>query len=168
MVRLSKTARQQRIIDLLVNEVIGSQAELAQRLADEGVEVAQPTLSKDLLEVGAVRIRRADGQQAYAVPGEGGDRSLTSGERGRLSGKLARLCQELLVSAQSVGNQVILRTPPGAAQYLASTIDRAELPEVLGTIAGDDTILLVGRDPAAGPALVEWFAGHLRTDVAER
>ena len=68
-----------------------------------------------------------------------------------MSHRLARLCQELLVSARSVGNQVVLRTPPGAAQFLASAIDRSDAEDILGTIAGDDTILVITTDPAGGP-----------------
>jgi transcriptional regulator of arginine metabolism len=69
--------------------------------------------------------------------------------------RLARLLGELLVSAEASGNVVVLRTPSGAANFLASAVDRARLPEVLGTVAGDDTILVVSRDPAGGRALVQ-------------
>ncbi len=71
--------------------------------------------------------------------------------------RLARLCSELLVSAESSANMVVLRTPPGAAQFLASAFDRAELGDVLGTIAGDDTVLVISRDPGGGEELARRF-----------
>jgi transcriptional regulator of arginine metabolism len=80
--------------------------------------------------------------------------------------RLSKLCSELLVSAEGSANLVLLRTPPGAAQFLASAIDKAELgPDnpVLGTIAGDDTVLVIGRDPAGGHTLAHRF-----TALAER
>ena len=71
--------------------------------------------------------------------------------------RLARLCNELLVSAEATANLVVLRTPPGAAQFLASAFDKSALPDVLGTIAGDDTVLVIGRDPLGGDALARRF-----------
>ena len=131
-----------------------SQPELARLLAEDGFAVTQTTLSRDLDELGAVRIRDGSGELAYAVPGEGGDRTpRTGGGDGDLDMRLARLAAECLVSADSSDNLVVLRTPPGAAQFLASAIDRAGLPEILGTIAGDDTVLLICRERGAGALL---------------
>ena len=111
--------------------------------------VTQATLSRDLVELDAVKVRAASGALVYAVPGEGGDRRPAApGETAAARHRLARLCGELLVSAEASANLVVLRTPPGAAQFLASAIDKAELRDVLGTIAGDDTVLVIGRDPA--------------------
>jgi transcriptional regulator of arginine metabolism len=92
------------------------------------------------------------------VPGEGGDRTV-SAPRESSAGRdrLARLCGELLVSAEASANLVVLRTPPGAAQFLASAFDKADLGDVLGTIAGDDTVLVIGRDPRGGEALARRF-----------
>jgi transcriptional regulator of arginine metabolism len=92
------------------------------------------------------------------VPAEGGDRTPRSAaESPAAEHRLARLCTELLVSAEASANLVVLRTPPGAAQFLASAVDRAELASVLGTIAGDDTVLVISRDPAGAPAVADRF-----------
>jgi transcriptional regulator of arginine metabolism len=148
MVPLTKGARQQTIVDLLARHQVRSQTELADLLASAGVAVTQATLSRDLVELDAVTIRTASGALVYAVPAEGGDRTPRMASESSASGaRLARLAGELLVSADSCGNLVVLRTPPGAAQLLASAVDKTELPDVLGTIAGDDTVLVIGRNP---------------------
>jgi transcriptional regulator of arginine metabolism len=154
----TRTARHRRIVDLLTRTGVRSQAQLAELLADDGFAVTQATLSRDLDELGAVKIRDAEGALIYAVPAEGGDRTPrpAAGES-VYSGRLARLCQELLVSAEASANLVVTRTPPGAAQFFASAIDHADLQSVLGTIAGDDTVLLITRDPTGGADL----AAHL-------
>jgi transcriptional regulator of arginine metabolism len=91
------------------------------------------------------------------VPGEGGDRTPHPAENAEhLAARLARLCAELLVTAESSDNLVVLRTPPGAAQFLASAIDHSVLPSVLGTIAGDDTVLVISRE-SDGEALARRF-----------
>jgi transcriptional regulator of arginine metabolism len=145
---LTKSARQQRIVELLEGTPIRSQTELADRLAAGGVTVTQATLSRDLLDLDAVKIRTPDGALVYAVPAEGGDRTPVMARRSSPSGtRLARLAGELIVSADFSGNLVVLRTPPGAAQYLASALDKAELEGVLGTIGGDDTVLVIGTAP---------------------
>ncbi len=144
---LTKAARHARIRQLLVGNAIGSQLELVQALASAGVQVTQATLSRDLIELRAQKVRTPAGPSVYAVPGEGADRSLQLGEHTEsLSTRLARLCEELLLSAEPSNNLVVLRTPPGAAQYLASAIDHSVLPGVLGTIAGDDTVLVIARE----------------------
>ena len=147
------TARRARIAELLGRTAVRSQTELADLLAAAGVVVTQATLSRDLVELGAVKVRSPQGL-VYAVPAEGGDRTPRPavGEQA-LSARLARLCEDLLVTAEASGNLVVVRTPPGAAQFLASAVDRAVLPDVLGCIAGDDTVLLVARDPAGGGAV---------------
>lgn len=149
---LTKTARQSRIIELLGRNAVHSQSELAKLLADAGVDVTQATLSRDLVDIGAVKLRAEDGSLIYAVPGEGGERirRARTGAAETFAGRLARLAQELLVSAEASANLVIVRTPPGAAQFLASAIDHADWPAVLGTVAGDDTVLVISRDPAGG------------------
>ena len=154
----TKRARHQRIIDLVTHHAVRSQTELAQLLVEHGVHVTQATLSRDLVELDAVKVRGPDGALVYAVPGEGGDRSPSAPRESAASlDRLARLCGELLVSAEASANLVVLRTPPGAAQFLASACDRAEIADVLGTIAGDDTVLLIGRDPTGGEALARRF-----------
>lgn len=129
----TRAGRQARIIALLSTQSVRSQSELAALLAAEGIDTTQATLSRDLDELGAVKLRAADG----------GSRCLC-GARGRQSSawvsggtdRLSRLLGELLVSTDASGNLAVLRTPPGAAHYLASAIDRAALPDVVGTIAG--------------------------------
>ncbi len=154
----TKNARHQRIVELVTHHEVRSQSELAELLAESGVRATQATLSRDLLELDAIKVRSSSGGLVYAVPAEGGDRRpLAPRESAAAAHRLARLCSELLVSAESSANLVILRTPPGAAQYLASAFDKAELPEVLGSIAGDDTVLVIGRDPAGGDDLARRF-----------
>ena len=128
-----------------------SQAELMVLLADHGIETTQATLSRDLDELGAVKLRGPDGgTPVYRIPEDGSPLPGVEGGTSRLS----RLLGELLVSADASGNLAVLRTPPGAAHYLASALDRAALHEVVGTIAGDDTIIVVAREPLTGDQLV--------------
>ena len=152
----TRTARHRRIVDLLTRQPIRSQSQLATLLAEDGLAVTQATLSRDLDELGAVKIRDRDGTLIYAVPAEGGDRTPQAplGESGN-EGRLARLASELMVSATASGNLVVLRTPPGAAQFLASAIDQSGIHEIIGTIAGDDTVLLISRDPVGGQVLAD-------------
>jgi transcriptional regulator of arginine metabolism len=147
----TKAARLARIVALLEHQAVPSQARLADLLAADGLAVTQATLSRDLDEIGAIKVIGADGLPVYAVPGQGGDSSLVAavGDEAAVT-KLARVASEVLVSADSSANLVILRTPPGAAQYLASVLDHTVLPSVIGTVAGDDTVLLVTRDPHGG------------------
>ncbi|HSV41315.1 MAG TPA: arginine repressor [Nocardioidaceae bacterium] len=155
---MTKNARQQRIIDLLARNTVRSQSELAELLAAAGVVVTQATLSRDLVELDAVKVRDASGTLVYAVPAEGGDRTpRAAAESPAAEHRLARLCNELLVSAEASANLVVLRTPPGAAQFLASAIDKAELGSVLGTIAGDDTVLVISREPTGGETVARRF-----------
>lgn len=154
----TKAARHALIARLLARRPVRSQAELAAALAAEGVTVTQATLSRDLVELRAVRMRAADGTLAYAVPGEGGDRTPHLADSAeQLAARLARLCAELLVTAEASGNLVVLRTPPGAAQFLASAIDHSVLPGVMGTIAGDDTVLVISNEPDGGQVVAQRF-----------
>ncbi|WP_420097620.1 arginine repressor [Brevibacterium sediminis] len=163
---LTKTARQQKIIDLITRQSVRSQIELAEALATQGITVTQATLSRDLAEVGAVKIRSTAGS-VYAVPGEGGDRSLQQSTGESLDAKLPRILEELLVSAVSQDNTVVLRTPPGAAQYLASAIDRSSMVGIFGTLAGDDTVLVIADAAVGGAALAETFLEYAAGGLAE-
>ncbi len=150
----TRVARQARIVELVSRMAIRSQTELAKLLAAEGVDVTQATLSRDLDELGAVKLRGADGgAPVYVIPEDG---SPVRGVQGGTS-RLARLLGELLVSADGSVNLTVLRTPPGAAQFLASAIDRAALHEVVGTIAGDDTVMVIAREPISGLELAGRF-----------
>ena len=154
----TKAARQQLIADLLGKEAVRSQGELVDLLTSHGVHSTPSTVSRDLVELDAVRVRHPDGTLVYAVPGEGGDRTPRAAEDSAAAhGRLHRLARDLVVSADASANLVVLRTPPGAAQFLASAIDHAAQPELLGTIAGDDTVLLICRDPLGGPGIADRF-----------
>jgi transcriptional regulator of arginine metabolism len=179
----TKAARHARIASILSQRSapVRSQEELAERLAGFGFKVTQATLSRDLEEMGAVRLRVPEGGLAYALPGEEllpGGLAVPAAMREELphpaspprpelrtglfsqlsvepSARLARVAAELLVTAEASANLVVLRTPAGAAQLLASAIDHAGWPAVLGTVGGDDTVLVIARDPAGGEELAQ-------------
>jgi transcriptional regulator of arginine metabolism len=185
---VTKTARQARIADILTREQVHSQDQLAALLRQYGLTVAQATLSRDLDELGVVRLRAADGKMVYALPGEpGGPGSRPGTGSGTAQPpaiathddaerpvdpvaepafpvdaaggvqRLARFLSELLTSAEASANLVVLRTPAGAAQFLASVIDHVAWHSILGTVAGDDTVLVIARDPVGGAALAAEF-----------
>ncbi|MGY1751274.1 arginine repressor [Modestobacter sp. SYSU DS0511] len=149
---LNRSARHARIAELINAGPVTSQTHLAKLLAESGVEVTQATLSRDLEELGAVKLRGSDGAPAsYVLPPENAPLRPAQAAPARLS----RLLADLLTSAEGSANLAVLRTPPGAAQFLASGLDKVGLPDVLGTIAGDDTLLVVSRRPDGGAALAE-------------
>jgi transcriptional regulator of arginine metabolism len=129
---------------------VRSQEDLAARLDRLGVHVTQATLSRDLVELGAVRLRGPDGALAYALPPEPVIGLVHDPASGTQAARLARVAGELLVTAEASGNLVVVRTPIGAAQLLASAIDHAGWSSILGTVGGDDTVLVIARDPAGG------------------
>lgn len=161
---LTKVARQARIVEVVGSGAIRSQSELATALETSGLSVTQATLSRDLIELRAEKIRAASGDLVYTIPTEAerlasAESAVPGDERGssRAAGRLPRLLADLLVSAEHSANLVVLRTPPGAANFLSSAIDHSQLPAVIGTIAGDDTILVITRDPVGGAELAGWF-----------
>lgn len=159
----TKAARQAAIVRAVTGTAVRSQAALAGLLAGAGFDVTQATLSRDLDDLGAVKVRHGDGSLVYAVPGHGGDAApVAAVDEGTRDARLARRCAELLLSAEGSANLVVVRTPPGAAQFLASALDQSSARDargpLLGTIAGDDTILVVTRDPHGGPAAATWLA----------
>ena len=147
----TKAARQARIISLLETAKIRSQSELADYLEKDGVQVTQATLSRALVEIGAERIRGTDGVLIYSVAGIDPVKERDAPDR------LKGLFRDLLIMAEASGNIVMLRTPAGAAQFLASALDHTEIPEAIGTIAGDDTVMVVSRDPNGGQRLAQRF-----------
>jgi transcriptional regulator of arginine metabolism len=197
----TKAARQARIAAILAMEQVHSQEQLAGLLTRyAGMHVAQATLSRDLDELGVVRLRAADGSLVYALPGDPGgpgsraaialdfpERTHTTpgpsappgseatseagppapgggeppvsaaGTQASAPSRLARYMKELLTSAEASANLVVLRTPAGGAQFLASVIDHVAWAAILGTVAGDDTVLVITRDPAGGDALAAEF-----------
>lgn len=151
----SRAARQQRIVEILGQRPVRSQAELLALLAEDGIEVTQATLSRDLVDVGAEKVRVGK-SLVYAVPGEGGDRTVRPAPpEDEVQARLQARCHELLVSAVPTANLVVLRTPPGAASFLASAIDHGGVVGVLGTIAGDDTIMVITSGLEASEAVAE-------------
>lgn len=156
MTGATRAARHGRIADLIMHRAIRSQSELARLLAAEGIETAQATLSRDLDELGAVKLRGPDGgAPVYVIPEDG------SPVRGVEAGttRLRRVLGELLVSVDASGQLAVLRTPPGAAQFLASAIDRAALHDIVGSIAGDDTVFVVAREPLTGAQVGDTLRG---------
>ena len=153
---LTRSARHARIVELLDAGNIRSQSDLAAALDAAGVAVTQATLSRDLDELGAVKLRGVDGEPAvYVLPQEGAS-PLRPAQRA--PDVLIHRLGELLTGVEASANLVVVRTPPGAAQFLASALDKAGLPAVLGTIGGDDTVLVLTRDPDGGPALAAELA----------
>ena len=156
----TKAARHARIIDLLAWTPVHSQSELVGLLAADGFPVTQATLSRDLDEIGAVRLRSAGGGFVYVVPRDGDDAvSRPTSDRLQTASaahaRLIRMAGELLVSVRASGNIVVARTPPGGAHLLAGAIDHADLATVIGTVAGDDTVLCVCRDADGGADVAE-------------
>ena len=147
----TRAVRHARIVQLIRERAVRSQTELAELLAAAGIQVTQATLSRDLEELGAVKVRGTDGKPAaYLIPEEGNPPLRPASQA---PARLVRLLRELLTGTDYSGNLAVLRTPPGAAQFLASALDRSGLPEVVGTIAGDDTILVVARESVGGEGL---------------
>lgn len=144
-----KPHRQSVIRELVERESITSQEQLRTRLQGRGIEVTQATLSRDIRELGLVK-RTADG--AYRPAG-----SVANGEAADAGPGLARAMAEYLRSQEVVGHMVVVRTDPGQAQTLAVAIDRAHRPEIVGTIAGDDTILVICRLPDGAEAIADRF-----------
>ena len=149
---VTRAGRHARIVELIRDKAVRSQTELAELLAGDGVQVTQATLSRDLEELGAVKLRGSDGVPAsYVLPPENAPLRPAQTAPARLT----RLLADLLTNAEGSANLAVLKTPPGAGQFLASALDKVGLPDVLGTIAGDDTVLVIARDPEGGPAVAE-------------
>lgn len=147
---ITRTVRQALILDLLEQNQVYSQMQLSELLKNKGVEITQGTLSRDLDELGAKKVR-PDGGRAYYAVGPVDDATVNAGVGTRE--KLRKMLDDLLVSTDYSGNIAVLRTPPGAAPFLASFIDRVGMDEVVGTIAGDDTVFALARDPLTGKEL---------------
>lgn len=149
--RLAKTQRQHRIARLLGDHAVGSQAQLAELLAADGVVVTQATLSRDLEEMGAVKVRVPGGETVYAVPDLSKDRVAPEDH-------LRRVLSDWVVQVAHSANLVVLHTPPGCAHVVGSALDRSGLDGVLGTVAGDDTLLVVASERASGARLARQIA----------
>ncbi len=157
---MTKHQRQHRIARLLESEAVGSQAQLVDLLAAEGIEATQTTVSRDLEELGAIKVRLPGGDTAYALP------ELPSQQVAPLD-HLRRVLGEWVVDVDHSGNLVVLRTPPGSAHVVGSALDRSGFPGLVGTVAGDDTVLVVASEAAGGAAVagrLATIAGLDRTD----
>jgi len=163
----TRAGRRQLILDILGRQSVRSQGELLELLSHRGFAVTQATLSRDLVELGAVKVREGK-TLVYAVPGEGGDRTVrVAPGPAEVSSRLRRQCEELLVTARISDNLVVVRTPSGAANYLAAALDHAGETDILGTIAGDDTILIITSGAPESAALANRLlalAGRERAD----
>lgn len=142
----SKAQRQHRIARLLADEAVSSQTQLVELLADAGISATQATVSRDLEELGAIKVRAPGGATMYAIPELPTDQLAPEDH-------LRRVLREWLVEVDRSGDLVVLRTPPGSAHVVASALDRAGLPKLVGTVAGDDTLLAIASE-GAGAALV--------------
>ena len=161
IIPITKAARQATIAQIITKFSIHSQKELSHELAQRGVRVTQATLSRDLMELRASKERSAGGRHIYVIP-EAGAPGQSRREDGtnideRVTLRLSRWAIDMLVSVEYVESDVVMRTLPGGAQLLASAIDDAMLPGVLGCVAGDDTILVITSGVQAAAELSARF-----------
>lgn len=155
MTTLGKTQRQHRVAKLLETNSVTSQTQLVELLEADGVRATQATVSRDLDELGAVKVRVPGGESVYAIPELPHTRVAPEDH-------LRRMLSDWVADIGSSGNLVVLRTPPGSAHVVGSALDRSGLPEILGTVAGDDTVLVVvadGTDGASFAATLGALAG---------
>jgi transcriptional regulator of arginine metabolism len=152
MSKLGKTQRQHRVARLLEAHAVSSQAQLVSLLAEEGVDATQTTVSRDLEEIGALKVRMPGGDTVYALA-ELPVRQVAPQDH------LRRVLGEWVVEVASSANLVVLRTPPGSAHVVASALDRSGFEGVLGTVAGDDTVLVVAAEEAGGSELARRIGG---------
>jgi len=144
---LAKTQRQHRIARLLEDHAVSSQSHLVELLAADGVVATQATVSRDLEELGAIKVRMPGGNTVYAVP--------EFESRMESEDHLKRVFGDWVVQVSHSANLVVVRTPPGSAHVVASAIDRAGLSDIVGTVAGDDTILVVAAQQVGGAKVAE-------------
>jgi transcriptional regulator of arginine metabolism len=142
-----KDRRQRTIADLIRSHALASQEELAERLGSMGFAVTQATISRDLEQLGAVKVRR-DGQLGYALPDQ---------VRDAPAPRLTAVLRDWVRSIEPAANLVVLKTPPGSAHLVGVTLDQSALAEVVGTICGDDTIFVATRSNREADALAAKF-----------
>ncbi len=144
--KMGKPQRQHRVVRLLETHAVSNQAQLVGLLAEEGVEATQTTVSRDLEEIGAIKVRVPGGETVYALP-ELPVRQVAPEDH------LRRILGEWVVEAAYSGNLVVLRTPPGCAHVVGSALDRSGFEGVIGTVAGDDTVLVVAAQDSGGAVI---------------
>ena len=153
MATATKHERQQLLRRLLADHDLGSQSAVRSVLAANGIDAHQATVSRDLDELGAVKVRGTNGQLIYRLTAEPGPSSARA--------RLDEVLRQFVTTVRSSGNLAVLRTPPACAQPVASAIDLAELPDVLATVSGDDTVLVVAEEGVAGADLATRFQAIL-------
>ena len=147
---MTKTQRQHRINELIEREVISTAAQLVTRLQAEGITATQATVTRDLQELGTIKVRDEHGSRRIVVASSPKVSSPPLDH-------LRRMMGEWVVSVDSSANLVVLRTPPGCAHVVASALDRSALEGVLGSVAGDDTLLVIASDEHGGAAIAASF-----------
>jgi transcriptional regulator of arginine metabolism len=145
----SRAKRQKMIALILRNRAIASQEELTESLAEMGLSVTQATVSRDLDQLGAVKVKRG-GVLSYALPDQ-------IGESDWAATRLKRILGEWVQSVEAAGNLLVVKTPPGSAHLVGAAIDQAKLAEIAGTISGDDTVFIAVRDGVVTAALAQRF-----------
>lgn len=153
---MNKFERQGTILRLVGERQLATQSDVVEALRDEGLDAVQATVSRDIAQLGLVKVRGDDGRLVYALPG--------AADLDRL-GELTTALRRWATVLEPTGNLVVVRTPPGHANALALAFDEAGLPEVAGCIAGDDTIFLAARDWMTGAELAEQLRHHLEGDT---
>jgi transcriptional regulator of arginine metabolism len=144
--KLGKTQRQHLVARLIESQVVANQLALVELLATEGVLATQATVSRDLEDLGAIKVRMPGGESAYAIP------ALPKEQRAP-EDHLRRVFGDWVVEVATSDNLVVIRTPPGSAHVVASALDRSGLAGILGTVAGDDTILIVVASEIGGSTI---------------
>jgi transcriptional regulator of arginine metabolism len=153
---MNKFERQGTIIRLVHDRALATQAEVAEALREQGIEAVQTTVSRDIAQLGLVKVRSADGRLVYAHPG--------AADLDRLS-ELTAALRRWAVGLQPTGNLVVVKTPSGFANALARAIDDAGLPQIAGCVAGDDTIFVAAREGLGGADLADELRHHLEGDT---
>jgi transcriptional regulator of arginine metabolism len=153
---VSKFERQGAILRLVQQRKLSTQAEVAEALRGEGYDAVQTTVSRDIAQLGLVKVRDEAGRLVYALPGEA--------DLDRMN-ELTTALRRWALGVTPTGNLVVVLTPPGYAQGLARAVDAAALPDVAGTVAGDDTIFVAAREGMSGAELAETFRHHLEGDT---
>lgn len=144
-----RTRRQKALAEIIRSEPLGSQEEVTERLASAGFAVTQATVSRDLVQLGAVKVKRG-GVISYALPDQLGDSDWAAA-------RLQRIFSEWVQSVEPAGSLIVLRTPPGSAHLVGLALDQAQLAEVAGTISGDDTLFVALRDGVNAAAMADRF-----------
>jgi transcriptional regulator of arginine metabolism len=147
---MTKTQRQHRIGELIEREVISTAAQLVTRLQFEGISATQATVTRDLQELGTIKVRDEHGTRRIVVA------TAAKSSPAPLD-HLRRMMGEWVVSVESSAALVVVRTPPGCAHVVASALDRSALSGVLGSVAGDDTILVIASEERGGLSLAKEF-----------